>query len=84
MRLGPRGVRINALALGAIDHDTAESANPSSDEMQLLSHVPSKAAGRLDDVANAVLFLADPQNTYMTGHILPVDGGWIAGFARDF
>jgi NAD(P)-dependent dehydrogenase (short-subunit alcohol dehydrogenase family) len=34
--------------------------------------------------AVAALFLADPENTYMNGHVLVVDGGWIAGYAREF
>ena len=49
-----------------------------------LSHTAFKRPGAIADVTNAMLFLADPENTYMTGHILTVDGGWTAGFARDF
>ena len=37
-----------------------------------------------DEIAVAALFLADPENSYMNGHILTVDGGWTAGYARDF
>ena len=51
----------------------------------LLSHVPLGRPGRLQDVANAVLFFAGPDNRYVTGQILCVDGGWTAGgFFRNF
>jgi 3-oxoacyl-[acyl-carrier protein] reductase len=52
--------------------------------MSLLSHVPAQRAGSLAAVTGAALFLADPENAAMTGHVLPVEGGWLAGFARDF
>jgi NAD(P)-dependent dehydrogenase (short-subunit alcohol dehydrogenase family) len=77
MELGGRGVRVNAIAFGAL-----ETGGPLGERM--LSHVPLARKGRTDEVAAAVLFLVDPDNTYMTGHVLTVDGGWSAGYARDF
>ena len=46
----------------------------------MLDHVP---LGRpdVDEIAVAALFLADPENSYMNGHIVTVDGGWTAGYA---
>jgi NAD(P)-dependent dehydrogenase (short-subunit alcohol dehydrogenase family) len=79
MQLAPR-VRINALALGAVGDETA----PLAGDARLLSHVPSHRSGTMQEITDAMLFLLDPENTYMTGHVLPVDGGWAAGFARDF
>ena len=35
-------------------------------------------------IAVAVLFLADPENSYTNGHVIAVDGGWTAGYAREF
>ena len=82
MRLGSRKVRINGMALGAIGATTG-STLLAGDE-GFLSHAAVKRRGAVQDVTNAVMFLADPANTYMTGHILTVDGGWTIGFARDF
>jgi NAD(P)-dependent dehydrogenase (short-subunit alcohol dehydrogenase family) len=82
MRLGPREVRINALALGAISGGAGDPF--AAGEVELLSHTAPRRPGTLQEVADAMLFLVDPENSCMTGHILPVDGGLIAGFARDF
>jgi NAD(P)-dependent dehydrogenase (short-subunit alcohol dehydrogenase family) len=51
---------------------------------RMLDHVPLGRPGTPEEIAVAALFLADPENSYMTGHILTVDGGWTAGYTRDF
>jgi NAD(P)-dependent dehydrogenase (short-subunit alcohol dehydrogenase family) len=74
MNLAPRGVVVNALAIGAINGHGGD----------LIGNVPIGRSGRLEEVAAAALFLLDPANTYTVGHVLTVDGGWQAGYARNF
>ena len=50
----------------------------------MIDHVPLGRPGNPDEIAVAALFLAAPENTFTTGHILVVDGGWTAGYHRDF
>ena len=50
----------------------------------LVSHIPLGAPGETEDIAAAVLYLASDDAKYVTGHILVVDGGWTAGFHRDW
>jgi NAD(P)-dependent dehydrogenase (short-subunit alcohol dehydrogenase family) len=82
LRLGARKIRVNGLALGAIAGDASGSL--AAGEPRFLSHIPVGHSGTLRDLANAALFLLDPENTYMTGHVVALDGGLAAGFARDF
>ena len=51
---------------------------------QMLAHIPLGQPGSTEDVAYAVLFLAAPESRYVTGHVMVVDGGWTAGYTRDF
>lgn len=74
MDLAPRGIAANALACGPIGETN----------FNLVSHTALKRPGTAAEVAAAALFLLDPENSYMTGQVLAVDGGWTAGFARDF
>lgn len=87
MELAPQGIAVNAIAAGAIG-TASEVEMPASAQQQLadrlLSHVPVGRPGNARDIAAAALFLVDPANSYMTGHVLAVDGGWLAGYARDF
>lgn len=75
LEFGERGILVNVVAVGALEGGRSR---------ELLSHVPLGRPGRMDEISQAVLFLCDPDNSYMTGHVLVVDGGWTAGYARNF
>jgi NAD(P)-dependent dehydrogenase (short-subunit alcohol dehydrogenase family) len=77
MELGPAPV-VNAVAVGAFEAGTGVRS------ARFLSHAGVRRPASLDEIVSAVLFLADPDNSYMTGHIINVDGGWAAGYARNF
>jgi 3-oxoacyl-[acyl-carrier protein] reductase len=72
--LGSRGITVNGVAPGYLRTEMSHGL----DEAQLDQIVRRTPAGRLgepDDVARAVQFLTDPRNSYITGHVLVVDGG---------
>ncbi len=75
----PHNVRVNAIAPGTILTRQVESlfANP---EMRAsrLAKVPMNRFGAPEEVAGAAIFLASAASAYVTGHILVVDGGWLA------
>ena len=47
-------------------------------EKMLLSHVPMNRMAQPEEIARAVLFLCSDDASYITGHALAVDGGWVA------
>ncbi|MEZ5125494.1 MAG: 3-oxoacyl-[acyl-carrier-protein] reductase [Thermoleophilia bacterium] len=72
--LGPRGVRVNAIAPGYIDTPMTQALSEETREL-IVSNTPLKCMGTTDDVAGAAVFLASPQARFITGVVLPVDGG---------
>ena len=72
--VAPRGITCNALAPGFIKTDMTNELNDKVKE-QMEGQIPLKSFGRVEDVANAALFLA--QNNYITGQVLNVDGGMV-------
>ena len=69
-----RGVRVNAIAPGYITTDMTAGL-PDQVKEAFIEKIPLKRIGTSLDVANAVLFLASDESTYITGQVLPVDGG---------
>jgi 3-oxoacyl-[acyl-carrier protein] reductase len=72
--LGSRGITVNSVAPGYLRTEMSHGL----DEQQLGQIVRRTPAGRLgeaEDVARAVQFLTDPRNSYVTGHVLVIDGG---------
>jgi NAD(P)-dependent dehydrogenase (short-subunit alcohol dehydrogenase family) len=78
----PHGVRVNCIAPGFIKTAMSSKALDSDSERKnkVLSRTPVGKLGEPADVANAALFLASSQSKYITGVILPVDGGNSIGF----
>jgi len=69
-----RGITVNAVAPGFIE--TAMTAALTDDQKaRILAQIPSGRMGTATEVAAAVLFLAAPESSYVTGHTLPVNGG---------
>lgn len=69
-----RGVRVNAIAPGYISTDMTDSL-PESAKAALQERIPLKRLGMPEDIAAAALFLASDLSSYITGQVLPVDGG---------
>ena len=90
LELGPQGILVNAVAPGSTltrgtealfyGKDGAYSEQAAS----LLSHIPLGRPGNVDEIASAVLFLVAPEASYINGAVLTVDGGWTAGYTRDW
>jgi NAD(P)-dependent dehydrogenase (short-subunit alcohol dehydrogenase family) len=70
-------IRVNVVAPGTID--TAIGQGVPEFRRHLLKHrIPIGRAGHVDDVASLCLYLASDASKYMTGAIIPIDGGWTA------
>jgi 2-dehydro-3-deoxy-D-gluconate 5-dehydrogenase len=77
--LAPKGVQVNAIAPGYIaTNNTAALQGDETRNRQIMERIPAGRWGRPQDIAGAALFLASPASDYVTGHILAVDGGWLA------
>ena len=72
--LASRNITVNAVAPGFIETDMTK-ALPEDHRQALLAQIPLARLGHTDDIANAVLFLASPAASYITGVTLHVNGG---------
>ncbi len=72
--LASRNIRVNAVAPGFIDTDMTKAMTDSTKEAGV-AQIPLGRMGQPQDIANAVAFLASDKASYITGHVLCVDGG---------
>jgi NAD(P)-dependent dehydrogenase (short-subunit alcohol dehydrogenase family) len=88
LEVGKFGIRVNAIAPGSVLTQGTKALfyNPASKQLaeSLLSHIPLGRPGDPEDIAPAALYLASDDAKYVTGTVLMVDGGWTAGFAREW
>lgn len=90
LELGNRGILVNCICPGSTLTRGTEKLFYGDDGVfresvqQMLAHVPVGRPGKPEEIAQGALFFADPDNTYCNGAVLPVDGGWTAGYTREF
>ena len=90
LELGPKGILVNAVAPGSVLARGTEALFYSGDAAysekakSLLAHIPLGRPGKPEEIANTVLFLVAPEASYVNGAVLVVDGGWTAGYVRDW
>ncbi len=78
LELGSRGITVNVVAPGFIETEMT-AAVPAAAREAMLGKIPLGRPGRPEDVAGAVRFLLGPAGAYLTGQVLPVDGGLSLG-----
>jgi 3-oxoacyl-[acyl-carrier protein] reductase len=88
LEVGAYGIRVNGIAPGSILTEGTKSLFYNEEAKRLseslISHIPLGKPGETKDIASAALYLASDDASYITGHVLVVDGGWTAGFAREW
>lgn len=82
---GPEGIRVNSLVPGPIEGTEGMARLAPTPQLlaQTTKSVPLQRLGAAEDIANAALFLASPLAGYVSGAVIPVDGGWSLGGAAE-
>ncbi|BCP51954.1 beta-ketoacyl-ACP reductase [Kaistia sp. 32K] len=86
LELGAKGVLVNAIAPGSIMTEATKALFYGAEgkfqakTQAFMEHIPLGRPGTPEEIAEAVLFLAAPESSYINGQILAVDGGWTAGY----
>jgi 2-deoxy-D-gluconate 3-dehydrogenase len=74
-----RGVNVNAIAPGYMATDNTQALRDDPERArQIIERIPAGRWGTPEDLAGAAVFLAAPASDYVHGHLLVVDGGWMA------
>jgi NAD(P)-dependent dehydrogenase (short-subunit alcohol dehydrogenase family) len=74
----PRGVTVNAIAPGVFRTDMNRQLLDSPRGQEFLARTPMRRFGQIDELVGAAIYLASPAASFVTGHVLAVDGGFLA------
>jgi NAD(P)-dependent dehydrogenase (short-subunit alcohol dehydrogenase family) len=86
LELAPKGILVNAVAPGSTLTTVTrrlfygEDGSFHTRTAEFMKHVPFGRPGEPEEIAQGVLFLAAPANSFVNGHCLTIDGGWTAGY----
>ena len=85
MECAPLGIRVNAIAPGEVDTPMSDAAvaEPEAFEEVMAAHmplIPMKRMAQPEEIAQAVLYLVSDASSYLTGEVLTIDGGMMAGW----
>src|SRR5438445_10900329 len=78
VELAPLGVRVNAVSPGPVDTDQSRTTHTPSTRQAYYDRIPARRYGEREEIAAAVLFLASRESSFVSGHVLNVDGGFNA------
>jgi len=78
--LAPRGINVNAIAPGMIETDMTQPLLADEKfKVGIMARIPKGRVGKPEDIGAAAAFLASDEADYITGTVIYVDGGWLAG-----
>jgi 2-deoxy-D-gluconate 3-dehydrogenase len=78
IELGVKGINVNGIApVFTLTAISSPQINDPQKRAWILSRIPLRRLGRLEDLFGPVIFLASSASDFVNGHILPVDGGWL-------
>ena len=72
--IGSKNINVNAIAPGFIDTDMTKVLSDDQ-KKNIISQVPLKRLGNVEDIANLAVFLGSDKSNYITGQVIHVDGG---------
>jgi 3-oxoacyl-[acyl-carrier protein] reductase len=78
VELAPWGIRANAIAPGPVDTDQSRATHTQATRRAYHERIPIRRYGERKEIAAAALFLASDESSFVTGHVLNVDGGFRA------